>query len=186
MKEQERDGVEYGGFKHFTPGWHTVIVTEGIDLLKGKDKASGDLVVWTGEKGEHAYKFTLKCIDEDDNKDVTIDRIANTSNGGQYVADLLSAAGLWKKVQEKFPGNDVTVFDQPVMEGIKINLPNKPFMLETDVNKDDKAFIKTVVSMAKYKEFVAARDAKGGGKAKSANTSAPAAAPAAPATPTGW
>lgn len=169
MKEQGREAAEYGGFKHLTPGWHEVVVKEGIEFLKTKDG-----VDWQGDKGEKAYKFTLKCIDEDDNKDVTIDRICNTNNGGQYVADLLAAAGLWQKVVEKFPG-DVTVFDQQVMDGIKINLPNKPFMIETDVNKDEKAFIKTIVSKTKYKEFLAARAAKeqSKGAGKVAGSSAP-------------
>jgi hypothetical protein len=181
MKEQERDGAEYGGFKQFTPGWHTVIVVEGIDYLKIKDGTA-----WQDERGNKAYKFTLKCVDEDENKDVTIDRIANTGNSGQYVADLLSATGLMKKVQEKFPDPNVTVFDPRVMEGVKINLPNKPFMLETDVNKEEKAVIKTVVSLIKYKTFVAEREAKHG-KEKSTPKSVPDSTPAPPVQETtGW
>ncbi len=179
MHEIGTDGAEYSsGFKQPTDGWHTVEVQEGIGFLKS-GKAGEDQHDWQDKDGTKAYKFTLKIIDDDDNKDITIDRIANTKNGGKIVADLLAAAGLWKKLCEAYPGGNVSVFDKPIIEGIISKLPNTKFTVETEQNKEGKAFVKTIASFAKQKELIAARTSGDKGKKETKKESAAEA-------PTGW
>jgi hypothetical protein len=73
------------------------------------------------------------------------------------------------------------------MDGIKVKLPGTSFMMETEQNKEGKAFVKTLASFAKQKELIKERaekeKTKGEKKGKGGGEKAPA---DAPKTPEGW
>ena len=87
------------------------------------------------------------------------------ANGGDLMATILDAAGLWKTICEKFPG-DETVFDKKIMDGVKTRLPGKTFMIESRLDKAGFAKVISVASYAKYKELSAEKkeDKKSSGK----------------------
>ena len=164
MKEKGVDGAEVGGFKVATDGWHKAEFVEGIDFMRTKD---GE--VWQNDQGEKAYKFPVRVIDEDENKDAIIGFSANTNErGGNAVASLLAAAGLWDALLKKFPGDDVTVFDKPVIEGIKTKLPGRPCMVKSKVDKNGFARAVQFASFARYKELT--KDVKEASKSKPKET----------------
>jgi hypothetical protein len=95
--------------------------------------------------------------------------------GGPWLANILACVGLWEAVKKHFPGPDVSVFDQPVLDGIKAKLPGLKCMMKTEIEKGkgkdaDRTYVRTreMASFAKYKEIEkeekekAAKDKKGG------------------------
>ena len=183
MKEEPTDHVVIG-FKVPQNGWHVAKFQEGIDYLpagKGKDG------YYQNEKGFKTLKLPCLVDDQEDpDHEAQINVLINTENGQKNMASILLCVGLWDAVTKRFPGKDVTVFDQPVIEGIKVKLPGLTCMMRTEIDKNNNASPREIVSHAKYKEIAAAEKVKaaegkkGGGKAA-------AAAPAPEAeTPKEW
>lgn len=186
MKEKGVDGAEVGGFKVATDGWHQIEVQEGIDLMKGK---GGEGIYQDEKTGQHAWVFPLKVKDPDDESDgANIGFTVFEKGGGDTLATLLAAVGLWDALIKKFPGDDVTVFDKPVIEGIKVKLPGMSCMARSQVDKQGYAKAAQFASFKRYKEILAEEKAKGGGKsaAKSGAEPQKAAAAEPEADETGW
>jgi hypothetical protein len=159
MKEQGKDHV-VTGFKVPQNGWHIVEFGEGIDFLTGK----GGEGIYQNERGFKTYKFPAKVKDENDpDNDADISQLAGMEKGGPWVANILACVGLWEAVCKKFPGDDVSVFDKNVMDGIKSKLPGRSCMMRTEIDKDGRAQVREMCTMAKYKEVLAEQKVKSGG-----------------------
>jgi hypothetical protein len=161
MKEKGSDHA-VSGFKVPTDGWHLVEFQDGIDYLTNKEG-----VQVQNEKGFKTYKFPAIIKDDNDpDNGIANDQLAGMENGGGWVANILACVGLWDAVCKKFPGDDVSVFNQPVMDGIKVKLPGRSCMMRTEVDKDGRARTREMASLAKYKEILkeqkAKQSAKGG------------------------
>jgi hypothetical protein len=179
MKEEGRDFIETG-FKVPQNGWHLVEFQEGIDYLPGK----GGEGIYQNEKGYKTYKLPAIVKDENDPDDgADISQLVGMEKGGGWMANILACVGLWEAVKQKFPGPDVSVFDQPVMDGIKSRLPGRTLMMLTELDKEGRPKVRKMCSLAKYKEYQAEEKAKVAGSAKTAKSAKPAPAAAAPAPP---
>jgi hypothetical protein len=166
MREEGKDHAVLG-FKKANDGWHIVEFLEGIDFLPGK----GGEGIYQNERGFKTYKFPTAVKDEEDDgsngADVNI--LIGVEKGGPFCANVLACVGLWEKVKQKFPGDDVSVFDKAVMDGIKIKLPGMSCMMRTELDKDQNVRVREMASFAKYKEILAEEKTKGktgGGKKK--------------------
>jgi hypothetical protein len=177
MKEQGSDHATLG-FKKASDGWHIVSFLENIGFLPGK----GGEGIYQNEKGFKTYKFPTAVKDEEDDgsNDADVNILVGTEKGGGMLANILACVGLWEAVQKKFPGDDVSVFDEPVMNGIKARLPGMSCMMRTELDKDGNVRVREMASFARYKEIIAEEKSKsgdkkasnkgGGGKAKEAAT----------------
>jgi hypothetical protein len=134
MKEEPVDHLTLG-FKVPANGWHVAKFQSGIDYLPaGKGKEG----FYQNEKGFKTLK--LPCLvddDQDPDNEAQINVLVNTENGHKTMASILLCVGLWDAVNKRFPGKDVTVFDQPVIEGIKVKLPSLSCMMRTEIDKND-------------------------------------------------
>jgi hypothetical protein len=180
MKEKGVDGAEVGGFKAAEDGWHKGEMQQGIDYMKGK----GGEGVWQDEKtGQHAYNFPIKIVDSEDPSDgANIGWTAFEKSGGNALATLLTAVGMWDAICAKFPGDNVSVFDKPIMDGIKAKLPGRSCMVLSQVDKQGYAKAIKFASFAKYKEIQAEEKTKA---ATSKKGKAAAPAETTPAAETG-
>ena len=174
MKEEGKDHV-VTGFKKPVDGWHPVTFQQGIDFLPGK----GGEGVYQNERGFKTYKFPALVTEpeaESDGADVS--QLCGVEKGGGWLANILACVGLWEAVKKRFPDPGVSVFDAPVIEGIKGKLPGLSCMMRTEIDKDGNARVREMASFAKYKEIQAEAKAKAGKDAKKgkAETAAPAAA----------
>ncbi len=161
MKEKAQDGKTFTGIQ-VPDGWHEIEIQDGIDYVPGK----GGEGVYQDDKGFKAWKIPMKVKnDEDPANGGIVGCSVFEANGGDLMATILEAAGLWKTICEKFPGDDVTVFDKKIMDGVKTRLPGKTFMVESRLDKAGFAKVISVASYAKYKEIKAAD--KGDEKKKS-------------------
>ncbi len=150
MKEEGRDHVETG-FKMPSDGWHVVEFQQGIDFLPGK----GGEGVYQNERGFKTYKLPAIVKDDTDPDNAAdISQLVGIEKGGTWMANILACVGLWEAVKTKFPGADVSVFDPPVMDGIKSRLPGRTCMMKTELDKDGRARVRVMCSMAKYKEVL--------------------------------
>ena len=161
MKEQAHDGKTFTGIA-VPDGWHEIEIQDGIDYMPGK----GGEGVYQDDKGFKAWKIPMKVKNDDDAANGgTVGCTVFEANGGDLMATILDAAGLWKTICEKFPG-DETVFDKKIMYGVKTHLPGKTFMIESRLDKAGFAKVISVASYAKYKELSAEKkeDKKSSGK----------------------
>ena len=161
MKEQAHDGKTFTGIA-VPDGWHEIEIQDGIDYMPGK----GGEGVYQDDKGFKAWKIPMKVKNDDDAANGgTVGCTVFEANGGDLMATILDAAGLWKTICEKFPG-DETVFDKKIMDGVKTRLPGKTFMIESRLDKAGFAKVISVASYAKYKELSAEKkeDKKSSGK----------------------
>jgi hypothetical protein len=144
---------------------------EGIDLLKNKE---GEISV--DKKGHQAYKFPATVADDnDENNGMDCSQIIPCIDfGEQRVADILASVGLFAKFAEKFPGEDISMFDAAVMGAIKTKLPGLFMKVRLETNKSD---FQNVVEFAKADAKVEnkAKGAAKGGKAKAGAATAAAA-----------
>jgi len=150
MKEEGKDYVETG-FKVPSDGWHVVEFQQGIDFLPGK----GGEGIYQNERGFKTYKLPAIVKDETDPDDTAdVSQLVGMEKGGQWLANILAAVGLWEAVKTKFPGPDVSVFDTPIMDGIKSKLPGRTCMMKTELDKDKKTRVRVMCSMVRYKEVL--------------------------------
>ena len=163
MQETPTDHVLMG-FKTVSDGWHVAKFQSGIDYLPaGKDKEG----LWQDDKGNKALKLPCLVDDVDDpDHEGQINIVINTGSGQKSMAGILLCVGLWDAVQKRYPGKDVTVFDAPVIEGIKVKLPGTYCMIKTEVDRNNNARPREIVSFAKYKEIEAEEKTKAAGKGK--------------------
>ena len=163
MREKAQDGKTFLGVMA-ADGWHEIEIQDGIDYLMAKD--GGNPV--QNERGFKTWKITTKVIESEDKPSIGgfVGCLVSEEKGGDLMATILDAAGLWKTICEKFPGDDVTVFDKKIMDGVKTRLPGKTFMIESRLDKAGFAKVISVASYAKYKELSAEKkeDKKSGGK----------------------
>lgn len=167
MKEQAHDGKTFTGIA-VPDGWHEIEIQDGIDYMPGK----GGEGIYQDDKGFKAWKIPMKVKNDDDAANGgTVGCTVFEANGGDLMATILDAAGLWKTICDKFPG-DETVFDKKIMDGVKTRLPGKTFMIESRLDKAGFAKVISVASYAKYKEIAAGQkeDKKSGGKKESKET----------------
>ena len=189
MKETGKDGAEYG-FKVAPDGWHKIEFQDEIGFLPGK----GGVGFTQDDDGFKTYKFAAKVIESEngENDGIVIDQLAGTNpkyRGGSIVANILAAVGLWDAVLKAFPGEDASVFDKPVMDGIKGKVPGTSCMVKTEIGKDGRSHVRQIASFAKYKEIHAAEKSTGGSKASTSAGStekAKSEVPSAVETPKGW
>lgn len=160
MKEKGTDGAT-AGFKLPGDGWHVVEFQEGIDFLPAK----GGEGIYQNERGFKTYKFPAKVKDDQDPDDgADVSQLIGMEKGGGYLANILAAVGLWEAIEKKFPGDDVSVWDDPIMNGIKVKLPGMSCMMKTEIDKKGYVQVRQTASMKKYREIAAEEAAKGGGK----------------------
>jgi hypothetical protein len=165
MKEKANDGGSFTG-KSVAEGWHIVEVMEPIEYVKNKD---GEEV--QDKSGAKIWKIPIQVKDDkDESNGGNIGCSVFESNGGALMATILEAAGLWGAICKAFPGDDVTVFDKKIMDGVKTKLPGRSFMVESITDKNGYAKLKSVASFTKYKEIE--KDKKGGKKEEPAKESA--------------
>jgi hypothetical protein len=168
MKEVGTDGSEFG-IKNAADGWHVVEFGEGIDFMKEKGKDTP----WQDADGNKAYVFPLKVKDTDDPDDgATIGLSIFTKGGGNQMASVLAAVGLWDSLTKAFPDPNVSVFDKQIMDSVKIKLPGMQCMVESKLDKNNFSRVHKIASFAKYKEIIAAEKAAGVAKPQS-NQGAP-------------
>jgi hypothetical protein len=159
MKEQGKDHVETG-FKVPSNGWHLVEFGQGIDFLQVK----GGGAPYQNEKGFKTYKLPATVKDDSDpDNGADVSQLVGVEKGGQWMANILACVGLWEAVTAKFPDPNTSVFDQPVMDGIKSRLPGRTCMMKTEVDKDGNARVRVMASIAKYKDILAEEKAKNAG-----------------------
>lgn len=182
MKEQAKDGMSLGGII-VSDGWHTVEVVEGIDYAKDKD---GHIV--QTEKGSKIWKIPMKVVESND--EASIGGIVNASvfeqGGGNVMATILEAAGLWAGICEAFPGDDVSVFESRIMDKVKSRLPGKSFKVETKIDKNGFPRPYTIASFKKFKEIEKDLPAKGAAPAAAAKPEAAKSAEPAKAAGSEW
>ncbi len=151
MKEQACDGKTFTGIV-VPDGWHEIEIQDGIDYVKSKN---GE--IYRDDKDCKAWKIPMKVKNDDDPANGGIvGCTAFEANGGDLMATILDAAGLWKTICEKFPG-DETVFASKIMDGVKTRLPGKTFMIESRLDKAGFSKVISVASYAKYKELMAGK-----------------------------
>ena len=172
MKAEGRESGEYKGFEKPVDGWHLIQFGEGIEFLKDKDGAT-----WKHEKtGANAYKFPAMVVDDTDaSNGLDCSQIIMVNDfGEQRVADILASVGLYKKFAEKFPGDDVSMFSEPVMNAIKTKVPGTFMKVRLETNKKD---FQNVVEFAKADAKVEdkKKDTGKGKKDKTTEVKAPAA-----------
>ena len=177
MKEKGTDGAT-AGFKLPGDGWHVVEFQEGIAFLTGK----GGEGIYQNERGFKTYKFPAKVKDDGDPDDgADCSQLVGMEKGGSYLANILAAVGLWEQIEKKFPGDDVSVWDDAIMNGVKTKLPGLTCMMKTEIDKKGYLQVRQTASFKKYKEILAEEAAKGGSKAgKKTETKAAAPAEEAP------
>lgn len=156
MKEEGKDHV-VTGFKVPSDGWHIVEYQQGIDFLPGK----GGEGIYQNERGFKTYKLPAIVKDENDPDDgADISQLVGVEKGGPWMANILACAGLWEAAKKKYPGPDVSVFDAPIIEGIKAKLPGMKCMMRTELDKDNRARTREMASFARYKEVQAEEKTK--------------------------
>ncbi len=132
MRVKGRDQADWG-FRVATPGWHTVSFQEGIDIFtnatSGKQSVTIPMTIDEGGSDD-GIKLTVFCPYKDDNGDYS-------QFGEQKVADCLSAAGLYEKFEERFPG-DISLFESQVLEAIKVKLPGCFAKVKLELDKAGK------------------------------------------------
>lgn len=169
MKEQAHDGKTFTGIQ-VPDGWHEIEVQDGINYIADK---GGN--IYQDDKGYKGWKIPMKVKNDDDPANGgTVGCSVFEANGGDLMATILDAAGLWKTICEKFPGDDVSVFNSKIMDGVKTRLPGKTFMIESRLDKAGFAKVISVASYAKYKELIAdkkdeKKDDKKDGKKETSN-----------------
>jgi hypothetical protein len=183
MKDKAIPGGEVGGFKVVKDGWYKGEFQQGIDYMKGK----GGEGVWQDEKtGQHAYNFTIKVIDSEDPSDDggNIGWTVFEKGGGDQLATLLEAVGLWSAICAKFPG-EVSVFDKPIMDGIKAKVPGRSCMVKSRIDKQGYPKAINFLSFSEYKKIEAEEKTKAA-TSKKGKAAAPAeTTPAAETAPAG-
>lgn len=191
MKEVGSDYVKTG-FKNPSDGWHVFQFKEGIDFTKDKDGQPK-----LSENGFKTIMFPCVVFDEKDpDNGANNNQFVGMEKGGPWLANILACVGLWEAVTTRFPGPDVSVFDAPVLEGIKSKIHDLTCMMKTEMEKDRKTGemrcrTREMASFAKYKEIQAeekakAASAKAAGGAATSNPQTTTAAPASVAAPKGW
>ena len=154
MKESPTDEVTMGA-KVPADGWHLAKFNEGIDYLPA---GSGKEGYFQNEKGFRTLKLPCQVSDpEDPDNEGYINVLVNMENGQKIMSGILKCVGLWDAVEKRFPGKDVTVFDNPVIEGIKVKLPGLSCMIKTEIGGKNmnNANARKIVSFARYKEIAA-------------------------------
>ena len=147
MKEEGKEYV-VTGFKVPGDGWHVVEFQEGIGFLPGK----GGEGIYQNERGFRTYKLPAIVKDDTDPDDgADISQLVGVEKGGTWLANILACVGLWEAVKNRFPGPNVSVFDTQVMDGIKTKLPGQTCMMKTELDKDNRARVKVMCSLSKYK-----------------------------------
>lgn len=130
MKVAGRENAKWG-FEPPKDGFHLVTFQEGIKYLE-KDGA-----ILTDKNNNKLIVFPVTIKDErdpDNGKNINQIFSENTDWSEQKIADLLVAAGIYKKFEENFPG-DVSVFDQQAMDVIKVRLPGCSAALKIETDK---------------------------------------------------
>ena len=176
VEANERGRIETG-FRQAEDGWHVVKFEEGIDYLMNKD----GLIV-SNKNGDQMWKLRMVVEDEgDESNGVNIDTvISENAKGEQILVDFLGATGLFAAFSKAFPG-DISVFDQNVMNKVKVKLPGQYMRVKTKQNEyKDKAGEKkiavNVVGFGKMSDSVEELEAalfpEGSGKVKKENKEA--------------
>ena len=130
----QASGVIEQGFKRADDGWHVVKFDEGIDYLKNKE---GEISVT--KSGDNRWKFPLVVEDEnDDNNGVKIDFITQENDKGEnMIAGFLLTVGLLAAFEKNFPG-DVSLFEDKVMQKIKVKMPGQFMRIKTKQSPNKK------------------------------------------------
>ncbi len=110
MEVKGREKADWG-FQTAEIGWHKCYITEGIEINTKEDTGKKTLLfqfeVFEGRsKGAKLRKYVPMGLDF----------------GEQMVQDILVCAGVANAFEKKFPAN-ATVFDEQVIDGMKMKLP---------------------------------------------------------------
>ena len=141
MKYKGTENAEWG-FKNPTEGWFNVVITDEV-TLKTREA-----------DGSQAFYVPTKVIDGDfagASINVWCNKSETSDFGEKKIGDIVLAAGLMKEFNDKFPGDDVTWFDAPVIIGLTKRLPGKylKVKLEPQVSKKDGKTYGNIVGIAK-------------------------------------
>jgi hypothetical protein len=141
MKKIGRDHAEWG-FRSPVDGWHKVEMLEGVALYQ-KDGAPV-----LNDKGQKTWIFPAKINDDtDESNGINVNQFVPESDfGEQKMADILAGVGMFVKFEEKFPG-DHSFFETPIMDTIKLKLPNHFCQMRTVTNKDGKSNVIEIASL---------------------------------------
>lgn len=160
MKEAGKDHVQ--SFRSVSDGWHVIEFAQGIDLAKNKE---GEISI---DKNGNKSLFVPAIVNNADDPDngINVNQRLNFGFHGEWLAGLLACVGLWEAVEKKYPGKNVSVFDTPIIEGIKARLPGNKCMARTEVDKDGYSKVREMASFVRYKELQAGDKTKAAGKKK--------------------
>ena len=146
-------------FKVPVDGWHKCQFKTGIDYLPAGKGQEG---YYQDDKGNKALKLPCVVADPDDPDDGgQVNILVNMGSQQKLMTGILICVGLWEAVKKRFPDPNVSVFDPPVVEGIKLKLPELFCMIKTRVDKKGNCVHSEIASFAKYKEILAEEKAKG-------------------------
>lgn len=162
MKEKATDGFQTGG-KAADNGWHYTVIGEGMEHVKNKEG-----VEWQDEKGHKAWRIPMTVKDDNDpSNGAYIDCSVFESNGGEFMASILQAVGMWGAICKANPGDDVSVFDSQIIEKVRAKIGNLPLMVRSEQDKEGRPKVRQVASFDKYKEIIEEeKRKKGAGGAK--------------------
>lgn len=149
MKEKATDGFQTGG-KAADNGWHYTVIGEGMERVKNKEG-----VEWQDEKGFKAWRIPMTVKDDNDpSNGAYIDCSVFESNGGEFMASILQAVGMWGAICKANPGDDVSVFDSQIIEKVRAKIGNLPLMVRSEQDKEGRPKVRQVASFDKYKEII--------------------------------
>jgi len=173
MRTKGRENADWG-FRVPTPGWHSVVVLEGVDVLTNEKSGKQSLMIPLNiEEGsaDDGIRVSIFCPYKDENGDYS-------EFGEQKAADFLQAIGLAEKFEEKFPG-DISLFDTEPLNALKLKLPGRPAKVKLELSSDGKytnvVGVKDISAATEEPKAATAQKGKGATTAKSAP--APAAKP---------
>jgi hypothetical protein len=175
MKEKGTDHAK-SEFKVINNGWHVFEFTDGIDYAKEKDNPSNDALDKNGNKSLLIPSIIKDSNDPDDSAKLTQRINIGFSSSGGWMASLLICVGLWDAICKKFPGDDVSVFDEAVLNGIKVKLPGLSCMMRTEIDKAGYAKVVEMASFTAYKKIQTEEAVTDKGGKKTAPVAAPKAA----------
>jgi hypothetical protein len=179
MDTQGAVNVDWG-FEAPTDGWY--FMTFLGDIKELKKEVDGDIKVslqiplqatssYSGEEASFRLSIFIPLNAETDQE---------IGFAKKKMAAVLANAGLWEKFEKQYPGNDISILDKRIVEGLKLKLPDQQVLakVETKESKKDKKKYTNIV-------FLAKRDFKPESipDKKAAKSSAPPIPPAPPTPP---
>lgn len=138
------------GYQAPAPGWYYMTFLDGVEITKKED----------GDKVKESLRIPLKATSSYEGEAATFQMSVFIPLSGETdqeigfakkkMADVLVNAGLYEMFDKKYPGKDMSILDQRIIDGCKIKLPEKEVLvkIEETVSKKDKKTYSNIVRLA--------------------------------------